>query len=273
MKAVAMLSLFFVLVAAAPAWAARSGVVDEWYLFPSFQYYSWSEFAGNGSRFLRESDPLYGAGGAVTFNLYDHQLLLKLKGELFGGDVDYDGETQPDVNPNFSRLPVKTDVIYFGGRLQADVGWRFPVASASVEPFAGIGYRGWLRSLQDSNTFSRNGIPVDVVGYDEWWNLMDTKLGARFAIPLSNDFKLVAEGGARYPFLIRNTAYVPFVNSVTVSPRGNWSGFAEVGCQYGRFRPTLFYEGYRADQSPINDGFVQPRTASDIYGINIAIVF
>ncbi len=272
MKTVAMLSLVLLLVAA-PAFAERSGVVDEWYLYPSFQYYSWSEFASDGSRFLRESDPLYGIGGAVTFNLYDRHLLLKIKGDLFGGDVDYDGQTQPDVNPAFSRLPVKTDVIYFGGRLQADLGWRFLLGSASVEPFAGIGYRGWLRSLQDSTTIARNGAPVQVIGYDEAWHLLDTKLGARFAIPFSDDFKLIAEGGARYPFFIRNTADIPFFEAVTVSPRGNWTGFAEVGCQYGRFRPTIFYEGYRADQSPTNDGVVQPRTASDLYGINIGIVF
>lgn len=273
MKSLAMLSLF-VLFAITPVLAAeRSGPVDEWYLYPSLQYYSWSEFASDGSRFLRESDPLFGIGGAVTFNLYDRHLLLKVKGDLFGGDVDYDGETQPSANPAVSRLPVKTDVVYFGGRLQTDVGWRFPLVVASVEPFAGLGFSGWLRSLQDSTTISRTGTPVLVSGYDEAWYVLDTKLGARFAIPLSQDFKIIAEGGARYPFLIRNTADFPFLGAVTVSPRGKWTGFAEVGCQYGRFRPSIFYEGYRADQSPVNDGLVQPRTVSDLYGINFGFAF
>jgi hypothetical protein len=272
MKAVVMLSLF-VLFAVTPAFAERSGPVEEWYLYPSIQYFTWSEFSSDGSRFLREGDPLVGIGGAVTFNLYDHRLLLKTKAELFGGDVDYNGETQSDLNPAFSRLPVKTDVIYFGGRLQADLGWRFPLPVASVEPFAGIGFSGWLRSLQDSTTISRTGIPVQVTGYDEAWYLIDTKLGARFAVPLSQDFKLIAEGGARYPFYIRNIVDFPFLGSVTVAPKGKWTGFAEVGCQYGRFRPSIFYEGYRADQSPVSDGLVQPRTVSDLYGMNLAFVF
>lgn len=273
MKTVAILSLFVMFAASPVSAAERSGPVEEWYLYPSLQYYSWSEFAADGSRFLRESDPLYGIGGAVTFNLYDRHLLLKVKGDIFGGDVDYDGETQPDVNPAFSRLPVKTDVVYFGGRLQVDLGWRMPLAAASVEPFAGIGYRGWLRSLQESATISRNGSPVQVAGYDEAWHLLDTKLGARFDIPFNQNFKVFAEGGARYPFLIRNTADFPFLGAVTVQPRGSWSGFAEVGCQYGRFRPSLFYEGYRADQSPVSDGLVQPRTESDLYGINLGLAF
>jgi hypothetical protein len=272
MKTMAMI-LGLLLLAASPAAAERSGLVDGWYVYPSLQYFTWSEFAANGSRLVKESDPLYGAGGAVTLNLYEQQLLLKVKGELFGGDVGYQGVTQSNVDPTLSRLPLKTSSIYFGGQMETDIGWRFPFTSGSFEPFAGVGMRIWQRDIQDSITLDRQGIPVLVGGYNETWYTITTKLGARASFLLADGFRLFVEGGAKYPFLVQNEADLFGTGTVTVKPDAQWSGFAEVGCQYNRFRPSLFYEGYHAGQSPVNKGLLQPRTVSDIFGVNLGFAF
>lgn len=265
MKQIVLLTFCLALLGT-PAFAG----VEEWYLYPSFQYFTWEEFSG-GRRLLKEDGPQFGVGGGVRFDLYRKSLLLKVNGEMFGGEVDYDGQTQ-------SGQPVKTDVIYFGTKLESDIGWRIPLAAGSVEPFAGLGYRWWLRSIQDSTAFQPDGTPFPVGGYTEVWHTLYTRLGLRGNLAVDSDLSLFAEGGGKYPFLNRNMVDFPGAGHVTIEPEPRWSAFAEIGARYGRFRPTLFYEGFRFGQSPavpIGGGLalLQPQSDSDIFGINFGWAF
>src|ERR1039457_6496994 len=98
MKRVKLLAVLLLFVAS-PAFAGQSGLVEEWsILFPSFQYFAWEEFKPSGPRIIKEEGLLVGAGGTARLDLYDKKVMLKLKGELFGGDVHYNGHTQPDQN-------------------------------------------------------------------------------------------------------------------------------------------------------------------------------
>jgi hypothetical protein len=268
---------------APPVFAGQYGGVEEWYLYPSVQYFTWKEFSG-GQRLVKEEGPLFGIGGGVRFDLYRKSLLLKVNGEMFGGEVDYDGQTQPlpplpgpTPNPQSAR-PVNTDVVYFGTKLESDIGWRMATPAGSFEPFAGLGYRWWLRALQDSTAIDANGNPFPVGGYTEWWHSVYTRLGLRWDCKAGGDLTLFAEGGGKYPFLNRNIADFPGAGDVTVKPEPRWSGFAEVGARYGRFRPVLFYEGFRFGQSPVvpiggGVGLLQPQSDSDIFGINLGWAF
>src|SRR5512138_1364869 len=123
-----------VLLTVTNASAAQFGGVEELTLYPSFQYFTWKEF-NDGTRLLKEDGFLYGAGAAIRVNLLKAEtssLMLRGKAELFGGEVDYDGQTQP-TNPQTtppngqiqppSSLPVKTDVTYIGAKGEADLGW------------------------------------------------------------------------------------------------------------------------------------------------------
>ena len=263
-----------------PAFAGQYGGVEEWYLYPSLQYFSWEEYNG-GSRLLKEEGPLFGVGGGGRLDLYRKSLMLQVNGEMFGGDVHYRGQTQPDSNPAISERPLTTSVIYFGTKLESDIGWRMPLAAGSVEPFAGIGYRWWLRSLQNSTTLDTNGNSFAVGGSNEWWHIVYTKVGLRGNVTVTSDFKLFAGAEGRYPFLNRNIADFPGVGAVTVKPDPRWSLFAELGARYGRFRPSLFYEGLRLGQSPgvpiVVNGehktLFQPKSDSDIVGINFGWAF
>ena len=264
---------------ASPACAGTFGGVEEWHLYPSFQYFTWEEFSG-GRRLLKEEGPLFGIGGSARLDLYRKSLMLTLRGEVFGGDVDYDGQTQPASNPAFSERPLSTDVVYFGTKLESDVGWRMMTEAGSFEPFAGLGYRWWLRAIQDSTANTNQNPPqaFTVGGYTEWWHSLYTRLGLRWDCKASDDLSLFAEGGGKYPFLNWNIADFPGTGGVTIKPEPRWSGFAEVGFRYGRFRPAIFYEGFRYGQSPVvpiggGVGLFQPQSDSDIFGINLGWAF
>ncbi len=277
MKLARLLTLAM-LLAATPAFAGQSALVEEWSLYPSFQYFTWNEFV-NGARLVKEEGLLVGVGGTVNLDLYARRLMLKIRGEVFGGDVDYDGSTQTDTqNPAISQRPVKTDVIYFGTKVESDAGWRFTFPAASVEPFAGLGYRWWLRGIEDSTSVDTNGNPFPVGGYVEYWQSIYARAGVRFSWRAGNGLTMFAEGGGKYPFYNQNRADYPGTNGVTVKPRGDWSAFGEIGLTYRRFRPTIFYEGFRYSQSatvPISptQGLLQPRSESDLVGVSFGWLF
>jgi len=252
--------------------AAAFGGVREFSAYPSLQYFTWEEFVG-GRRILQEKGLLYGAGAAVALDLLQTDagvLTLRGKGELFGGVVDYDGQTQ-------ASLPANTDVSYFGTRAEGGVGWAFPLASSRIEPFVGLGYRWWLRDIHDTTTTdpSQPGM-IQAQGYTEQWESAYTKLGLAFSHLLSREWRLAVEAGGKYPFYNANTFDLG-LGSMTVKPEPRWSAFAELGARYRQLRLTLFYEGYRVDQSPVRRRgtveFFQPQSNEDIVGISVAWCF
>lgn len=264
-----------VLLSLCCALPASAASLEEITPYLSVQQYTWEEFS-EGRRLLKESGQLVSAGilvGAST----DFSLTLRAKAELFGGTVDYDGETQAP-NP----LPVETDVNYFGVRNEVDFGYRttfYRTASTSspgtgseelrFEPFAGLGYRWWLRDLEDSTASTGQRVS----GYTEEWLSGYGRLGARGSYRPGPTVSLFAEGGALYPFYTGNT--VDFVGSgeTTFRPRGRVSGFAEAGVSWRQLRISFNYEGFRWGRSPVkrvgNSGFLQPQSTSDLMGLSV----
>jgi hypothetical protein len=281
-------------IAATPVFAGHFGGVEEWSIYPSFQYFNWREYKSTGAKILTEEGLLVGAGGSARLDLYDRKLMLKTKGELFGGDVGYNGHTQqlpplpsPPNPPNTpdpdSERPVKTDVVYFGVKAETDLGWRIPIPHGSVEPFAGLGYRWWLRSLQGASSTDANGGAISVGGYPEYWQSLYTRLGARAAWLYSDGLTVFAEAGGKYPLYNQNLADFPGTDKVAIRPGKAWTAFAEIGAAHKRFRPSIFYEGFSFPRSTTVRAFStienrvievsQPRSASDIFGLNLAWLF
>ncbi|WP_052263421.1 autotransporter outer membrane beta-barrel domain-containing protein [Geobacter pickeringii] len=269
--------------AALTASSATAAGFEEFSLYPTIQYFTWKEYDSGGARLLKEDGPLFGVGGTATLDLHDNFLFLRGKAELFGGQVDYDGQTT-DTDPRFDRLPVKSDVNYFGGKIETDFSWRLPGPDGSLEPFAGLGYRHWLRNIEASSTQTRDAIPVAVQtssATEEWLSLY-ARLGVRGTYRLSDSVRISLEGGARYPFLNRNYAEA-FGQNVTLEPRGSWSAFGELSTQFGRFRPAVYYEGFRFGKSPtvaaydpVNAqlvGILQPESSADIIGFSFSFLF
>ncbi|WP_298268092.1 hypothetical protein [Geobacter sp.] len=265
---------------ASPATAAG---FEELSIYPTIQYFSWREYDTDGARLLKEEGPLFGVGAAATLDLHDNLLFLRGKAELFGGQVDYDGQTT-DIDPRFDGLPVKSDVNYFGGKIETDFSWRLPGPDGYLEPFAGLGYRHWLRNIEASSTRTRDNppVPVQTASATEEWLSLYARLGIRGTYRLSDSLRLSLEGGARYPFLNRNFAEA-FGQDVTLAPRSSWSAFGELSTQIGRFRPAVYYEGLRFGRSSavaVFDpgsaryvGILQPESAADIVGFSFSFLF
>lgn len=260
---------------ASQAAAAEFGGIRELYVGPSIAYFHWQESVA-GQKVLTEQGPMYGVDGTIALDLLKTEqagaLTLKGKVGLFGGLVYYDGQTQAPSN-----LPVKTDVIYVGVKEEIAVGWAMPLGDGRLGPFAGLGYRWWLRDLQDSTT--NNGTStVKVSGSTEVWESAYTKVGAALSMPLNKDWRIFVEGGGKYPFYNRSSSDIPGIGNTTVRPEPRWSAFAELGARSRTLRPAVFYEGYRTGQSPVvqissTSGVVQPKSDEDVVGVSFSYCF
>jgi len=255
-KSIATALLFSLAIAASPVIAAD---ID---IYAQVQSFTWKEFA-KGSRLLKESGPIYGVGGSVIFPI--RQFALKARGEIFGGSVDYEGET-------WGGEPVQTDSNYFGFKLEGDFGWVFHVTEgSSLEPFAGLGYRWWLRDLESTH---------EATGYLENWSSLYLRLGGRGDYSFWKSLNAFAEASLKFPIYNENTAYLGDVGleDVTLNPgRRPWF-FAEAGIKYALFRMSVFYEGMRFSRSrvvAIDDewGVYQPKSTADIFGVNLGVSF
>uniref|UniRef100_C6E0U7 Uncharacterized protein n=1 Tax=Geobacter sp. (strain M21) TaxID=443144 RepID=C6E0U7_GEOSM len=258
-----LLALLLWAFCALPAAAATLEILT-WYFSP--QYFTWQE-RDNGRRLLKESGPLFSLGGAAGI-VADSSFTIRGKGELFGGQVGYQGETQPP-----DPQPIRTDVAYFGTREEVDLGYRVSRGRGYLEPFAGLGHRWWLRELQDTSTAAGSAVK----GYTELWQTAYGRLGARGELALSSGGAAFAEGGAKYPFYTGNS--VDFVNGgvITFHPGAAWSGFAETGIRVGSLKLALSYEGFRFSASSPKrvqgTRYLQPESSSDIFGASLGWSF
>ncbi|MBT1075733.1 hypothetical protein [Geobacter grbiciae] len=240
-------------------------------------YFSWQEYTNAGSRVVRESGPIFGAGAAARVDLLQRSLILHGKAELFGTVVDYAGQTQASSDPAENNRPADSDTRYFGGKIEGDLGWRFAFSGGSLEPFFGIGYRTWLRDIASSTATTETGRRFAVGSATEYWDTIYTRYGLKGELPFGNETALFLEAGAKYPLYTRNRAEDTSAGDVTLEPRSDWSAFAELGIRHKAFRPALFYEGFRFRRSPVEQRGIyqihQPQSNSDIVGISFAYSF
>ncbi|WP_306537450.1 hypothetical protein [Geobacter sp.] len=239
-------------------------------------YFSWKEYDDSGSRLLKESGPIFGAGAAARVDLHQRSLILHGKAELFGTVVNYEGQTQSD-DRDFNNRPVDSDTRYFGAKFEGDLGWRFAFDGGSLEPFFGLGYRTWIRDIDNSSATTEAGMRFPVGGATEYWDTIYTRYGLKGEVPMGNETALFLEAGAKYPLYNRNEAKDTSVGDVTIEPRSDWSAFAELGLRHKAFRPSIFYEGFRFKRSHNEQkaGYLiwQPKSESDIVGISFAYIF
>jgi hypothetical protein len=248
---------------------ARPASADEKEIYLAIDSFTWKEFDEDGSRLLKETGPLVGFGFAYWRESDDHFILMP-SAEVFGGQVDYDGQTQ-------TGIPVSTDVGYFGMNFKFDIGRRFrPAQGFYLEPFGGLGYRFWFRDIRDSTTST--GTPVS--GYTEGWSVWNARLGLRGGKEFSETSRLFVEAGMKLPLYNENTAYLSNVglgSDVTFNPGKMVSYFAEAGVKINRFKGSLFYDGLRFSKSnTVQSGiylYWQPKSMMDIYGLKLGVSF
>jgi len=245
------------LLPATPA-AAESGVSL------SAESFTWKEFI-NDRQEVKESGILYGVGYAYERE-FDSHVTLRPAAEVFFGRVDYDGHTM-------AGEPATTSVDYWGVKLQGEVGRRYrPGEGFYTEPFAGLGFRAWLRDIKNGSTASGTG----TTGYTEEWITLHARLGLRTGVDFSGTSAWFAEAGVKLPLYNQNTAYLSSAGvgpDVTMHPGRRSSLFAETGVKIARFKASLFYDGLRFSASDVSSGYYQPKSTEDVYGIKAGLVF
>jgi len=240
-------------------------------LYLALEDYQWQEFV-HGSRLLEESGFLYGLGFVYSTELDDH-LTLRPAAEIFGGTVDYEGQT-------VTRLAASTDTNYFGVKVECDLGRRYRSGrNLVIEPFGGLGLRAWTRDLED--TTLSDGTPAS--GYPEDWVSLYGRLGLRGSGELSAQKRFFAQAGVKAPLYNRMTAYQSEIGGqdLTFHPGKQPSFFAEAGVRTERFTGSIFYEGIRFEQSEsiiTIEGLeefenFQPESRADLYGVKLGVAF
>ncbi|WP_041434533.1 hypothetical protein [Thermodesulfatator indicus] len=102
-------------------------------IYASVSGFTWEEYE-QGDKLLQESGPLYGLGLQLSKPL-SRDFRAHTKVELFGGQVDYDGQT-------WGGDPVQTKVTYFGYKFEGNLGLPFWLTPrVTVEPFFRCGYK------------------------------------------------------------------------------------------------------------------------------------
>ncbi|MBI4848624.1 MAG: outer membrane beta-barrel protein [Nitrospirae bacterium] len=264
MKRAAAVIVFLILAAAyhsvllPPAASAE----NEYDVYLKGESFTWKEFDNGGDQLLKESGPIYGVGGLAKLDI--KSLTLKIRGELFGGRIDYDGQTQEGT-------PVQTDVDYLGVKIEGNIGYKFNLTERfSVEPFAGPGYRYWERDIKSTSL---------ATGYLEKWSSVYVQAGIHSDIAFYGLGKVFVEGGIKFPVHNENEADLSVLGSgtVTLEPGKKESFFAEAGVKWKMLRTAVFYEGLRFSKSEVVRGghqlWYQPESKGDIYGVNIGLTF
>jgi hypothetical protein len=256
------------IVTAAPSFAGEANI------YFAAEFFEWKEFGNNNSRLVRESGPRFGIGGSYNFEFLDHHLILKPRLEIIGGEVDYDGHACNNMNV---CQPLKTDTDYFGGKIELDLGGRIgSLERASIEPFIGLGFRGWGRDIRNGTT--ANGTHAQ--GYTEDWYSAYGRVGLRGNVALGEKVYLFAEAGGKFPFYNENTAHLDEANlgpDVTLRPGNSPSWFAEAGIRYKYVKASIYYDSMRFSKSGIeysgNTGYYQPKSQADMIGAHIGVSF
>ncbi len=225
--------------------------------------FNWSEYLDNGFELVSETGWLIG----LTYDLEStaERLGWRHGAGLFFGRVDYDGHT-------WSLVPVKTDVWYMGVQTYLDAIFKFqPASGLKVWPFAGIGGKTWLRTLDDTRT--SGGIPVN--GAEEWWWSLYGRFGAGMRYTICEKMFIFADAGIKLPIHAQNNAYLEGRSApVRISQYQTASPFVVCGMRYGWLIVKLSYESQRFDRSDaVASGqytLYQPRSKEDIFSIRAA---
>jgi hypothetical protein len=238
---------------------AASNETDVYLKLESF---TWKEYLDSGEKILEESGPIYGLGISNQSEI-GKSLIIGFKGELFGGSVDYDGQTQ-------AGDPAQTDTDYLGYMIEGDFGVKaIDTEKFMLEPFAGLGFKWWVRDLKSNST---------ATGYEERWQSFYARLGIRCEERLSSPLKLFFGAGLKLPIYNENEVELSKfgLSDITLEPGNQNSFFADAGLKTDRFLARFFYESMKFSKSDPDDVygvFYQPESEADIYGLNVGLRF
>ncbi|UCD34738.1 MAG: hypothetical protein JSU90_10675 [Nitrospiraceae bacterium] len=251
--------------------ARPASAVSEFDLYVKAERFIWKEY--DSGTVVEESGPLFGIGASGRW--YNDLVVFGFRGEVFGGRVDYDGQTTGTGTP----LPVDSDTDYLGAEAEGTMGIRILLGSSStMELYAGPAIRYWSREIQSTSTGT-----VRVAESKEKWLVIYAPVGIRGSHALNDHVSIFAGGGVNLPVYNENEADLSklYGVKVTVEPGKRISAFAEAGLRWKRLKASLYYEGMRFSESDpvsvdVSGGRLtvfQPKSEADRYGLLVGLAF
>jgi len=237
------------------------------------ELFRWQEFGSDDARLLTEQGP------RVSFRFSRNNdvrpsngYLYNISGSLYGGDVEYDGQSQP--GGHFSP----SDVDYAGMSAEFLGGYRLkvPIKAHALDLLAGIGVDSWSREI--SNGVNSQGVRVR--GLDEDYRIIFTRLGVGFEYR-QVFWKSLWRAGVKYPVSTKETLDLP---AVKLDPGKEPSIFFSYRFQLindgnldkGTFF-SFIYDSYRFSKSPVvSTGLLfvhQPKSRMDVVSLSIGRAF
>lgn len=272
--------LFLQITIVSSIFAASSNKRFQAGVYGHTEHFKWEEFDDNGDKLLKETGPLFGIGGLFEvhlkrwgkqshFPVWSKSLIIEGKGEIFLGDVDYNGAL-------WDGTPYKSTTSYTGIKSECDIAFQFLLAkNFYLKPLGGVGIHGWLRELD--NEGDRNH------GYDEQWVTIFLIGGIEGTIIINHQARVEAFGklAVRMPAYNKETIDMSNLggpSDIKLEPGGTWekpSIYFETGMKIKMFHISLSYEQLKFSKSEINYdyGIYQPKSEAAILGLKAGIVF
>jgi len=237
------------------------------------ELFRWQEFSGDGARLLTEQGPRtyfrFSRNNDVRKN---NGRLYSMIASLYGGDVEYDGQSQP--GGHFS--PADVDYAGMSGEFLGGYRYKNPIKAHALDLLAGVGVDSWSREI--SNGVNSQG--VNVRGLDEDYTVIYMRMGVglEYRQPF---WKSLWRAGVKYPVYTKEIIDMP---AVRLSPGKEPSAFFSYRFQLANGgdldKGTFFYfvyDSYRFSKSPVvKTGALlvhQPRSRMDIVSLSIGRAF
>jgi len=236
--------------------AAGSVQADDLQVTFGSEYFSWREYDGS-SKLLEETGPRYFIGLEAE-NTQGNDWVYGLRGRLYTGRVDYDGQTM-------SGTPVTTDTDYSGWSAEFDFTRHFvgTQPSTAVDYWGlklALGYDMWLRNIRDRGS---------VYGYEERYDVGYGRLGAVYTT--GSGWSM--QGGLKLPlFTAEEVGLSRFagLEDITLKPKPDYSLYASVNYRLdGRWSVGGYFDSYRfksSDTDSLYGVFYQPKSQQDTIG-------
>ncbi|MEJ7554483.1 MAG: hypothetical protein WKI50_00925 [Aquificaceae bacterium] len=246
----------------------------------SVRDFSWKETI-DGKKMVHEKGKLYGIVGEGERRLFG-TVDYRLRGEIYGGRVDYKGHAvKPDTGDMY---PITTKTTYLVFDAENSFGRKFMFkqgnADISVFPYVGLGVHFWFRESDDAEYIDENGNPQVSSGYLEFYRVIYSPIGLQTRLKYKG-VDITLYGQYHYNFFIRE--WVDIGDGATLKPkRGNaYRIGAKAG--YKWFFAEVFYDYMHLKKSNtvtvvdelsgIALDIYQPDSKRKMVGVNVGIRF
>jgi len=231
-------------------------------VFGGAEYFHWQE---DTTPSVKETGPLL-TGGMIWMQDKDRGLLFGYRGEIYFGQVNYDGA---DL---FTGAPATATVEYFGVLNEGQLRYRFPLrGDEHLDAVLTAGADIWRRQFQDANQM-------------EDWGVIYARLGAELG-PRAGKGGWLAALGVKYPMYTYENAHlnnIGFDQNPTLTPGKEWSAYGSIGYRFGAHWSVLgYYDSYRFQQSSSVQATLngtqysvyQPKSSMDVFGVQVLYSF